>query len=165
MNNYCTEKYNISSKDFPSAQLRDKQLLIIFLQLVQSRQKKLRNQRKNYCTSISSHSYFGSTKNGQELEFSEYEEDTWSNSFLEWRFISDQIHESLRSFDTKDIDNYAGTEDIYEDIDERPKQPKRRNRLNVSLHSINTRLCYCWLIVVVVIIIIIIIVTTWRSKV
>ena len=65
MNNYCTEKYNISSKDFPSAQLRDKQLLIIFLQLVQSRQKKLRNQRKNYCTSISSHSYFGSTKNGQ----------------------------------------------------------------------------------------------------
>ena len=46
------------------------------------------------------------------MEFSEYEEDTWSNSFLEWRSISDQIHESLRYFDTEDIDNYAGTEDI-----------------------------------------------------
>ena len=31
------------------ANLRDKQLLLIFLQLVQSRQKRLINQRKNHC--------------------------------------------------------------------------------------------------------------------
>ena len=40
------ESYNFN---LHPVNLRDKQLLLIFLQLVQSRQKRLINQRKNHC--------------------------------------------------------------------------------------------------------------------
>ena len=40
------ESYNFN---LHQVNLRDKQLLLIFLQLVQSRQKRLINQRKNHC--------------------------------------------------------------------------------------------------------------------
>ena len=40
------ESYNFN---LHPVNLRDKQLLLIFLQLVQSRQKRLLNQRKNHC--------------------------------------------------------------------------------------------------------------------
>ena len=49
---------------------------------------------------------------------SEYEEDSWSNSFLEWKYISDQINGSLTCFDNEDIDHFAPTEDIYEGMND-----------------------------------------------
>merc|ERR1712150_280582 len=163
MNNVCSiSSYN--KKEFPSSQL-----LVIFLQLVQSRQKRLRNQRKNYCTAISPKSYFG-TKNTQEPDGIEFEDEAymnqgWQKGFMEWRFISDRIHDALQYFD----DGYFAEcplpeEQNYKDLGDRQVQPKQRIRQNISFHSISTRLCYCWLIVVVIVIIIIIIVTTWRSK-
>ena len=54
MNNICNTNSNNTNSSLDQTQLDEKKLLLIFLQLVQSRQKKLRTQRKNYCTSVPS---------------------------------------------------------------------------------------------------------------
>ena len=47
-NNTCNSDSNNTNCNFNQTQLDEKKLLLIFLQLVQSRQKRLRTQRKNY---------------------------------------------------------------------------------------------------------------------
>ena len=54
MNNICNTNSNNTNSSLDQTQLDEKKLLLIFLQLVQSRQKKLKTQRKNYCTLVPS---------------------------------------------------------------------------------------------------------------
>ena len=55
----CTSKDDDINLTSSKSNLVEKQLLVIFLQLVQSRQKRFRNQRKNHRTVISSHNSLG----------------------------------------------------------------------------------------------------------
>jgi hypothetical protein len=54
MNNICNTNSNNTNSSLGQTQRDEKKLLLIFLQLVQSRQKRLRTQRKNYSTLVPS---------------------------------------------------------------------------------------------------------------
>jgi len=171
MNHKCNTKFKNYYSTSSTSRLNEKQLLLIFLQLVQSRQKRLRNQRKNHCSFISSNTPFSEetvkTAIDEELEYEgEAKRETSKDYRKQWRHISDMIHVALEECSHNYVSNISTVTGCqkYEGLEQEVSQFRTNGKDHISFKSSSTRLCYCWLIVAILVIIIIIIVTTWKGR-